>query len=227
LPACAAQVERAPLPRRPGIVGRGGRLGRWREELPLGVQDRDADIWEPLLAVADAVDGMAKARPQGCVALVAAAKESEPSLGLRLLADLKTAFGEVEQMSTKAVLRALIDMEEAPWGDLKGKPLDERGLARRLRVYGIKSISVRIGEDTPKGYKRQDLLDAWERYFPPSPATSATPPQPHPQDFQGDNVADVADVADLATNIGRRRAGNGGVPAMGPDPGDPSLDDLV
>jgi Protein of unknown function (DUF3631) len=71
-------------------------------------------------------------------------------------------------------LYLLIDLEEAPWGDLKGKPLDERGLANRLRAYGVKSKTIRLGTATAKGYRREDLHDVWLRYLPPSPAKSAT-----------------------------------------------------
>ena len=84
------------------------------------------------------------------VALVADSKEVEPSLGVRLLTDMRSVFGNSECMSSKAILEALHKMDEAPWGDLNGKPLDERGLARRLRQYGVKSTTVRFGEATPK-----------------------------------------------------------------------------
>jgi hypothetical protein len=111
-------------------------------------------------------------------------------------------FGEAEKLSTEIILRGLHGIEEAPWRDMKGKPLDDRGLARRLRQYGIKSRTVRIGEATPKGYERADFFDAWSRYIPPpSPATSATSAtSATTQCFQGEtccgSVADVADVAD-------------------------------
>ena len=36
-------------------------------------------------------------------------------------------------MTTAAILAALHQMDEAPWGDIRGKPLDDRGLARRLK----------------------------------------------------------------------------------------------
>ncbi len=74
----------------------------------------------------------------------------------------------------------LCDLDESPWGDLRGKPLDSRTLARMLSKYGIKPRPVRVGDSTPRGYVREDLHDAWSRYLPPSPAgsaTSATPQQ--------------------------------------------------
>jgi hypothetical protein len=57
-------------------------------------------------------------------------------------------------------------MEEAPWGDLKGKPLDPRRLSNLLKPYGIQSKKVRIGEKTAQGYQRTCFWDAWSRYLP-------------------------------------------------------------
>lgn len=151
--------------------------------LPPGIQDRNADVWEPLIAIADAVGGDWPVRArEAAVAFVAAAKEGEPSLGIRLLSDLRSVFEHSDEMSSKSILKALVEIEEAPWGDLKGKPLDERGLANRLRAYGIKPKTIRIGDTTPKGYKGSDLFDAWRRYLVPmsggaesaTAATSAT-----------------------------------------------------
>ena len=65
-----------------------------RPEMPAGVDDRDADIWEPLLAVADIAGGdWPKRAREAAKALVAVAREVEPSLNIRLLADLRTVFG--------------------------------------------------------------------------------------------------------------------------------------
>lgn len=144
-------------------------------EMPAGVEDRDADVWEALLSVADAAGGKWPARARvAAVALVAAARESSPSLGVRLLADLREVFGDRPAMFTESILEALIAMEEAPWADLRGKPVNARRLASYLRSYGIESRSVRIGETVRRGYAREDLWDAWSRYLPPRPATSAT-----------------------------------------------------
>ena len=83
-----------------------------------------------------------------------------------LLADLRTAFGEREAMATTAILEALNALDDAPWGDLRGKPLDARGLSNRLKRYQIrKPDNVRIGDWVGKGYRRQDLHDAWTRYL--------------------------------------------------------------
>jgi hypothetical protein len=108
------------------------------------------------------------------------------------------------------MLVRLHEMAESPWGDFKGKPLDERGLSRFLKQYGIKSKSVRIGNSTPKGYARSDLHDAWARYLPPSPAKSATGAtgatlviqQSETVADSGGNTRNVADaVSDVADDV--------------------------
>lgn len=151
-----------------------------RPEMPDGVTDRPADVWEPLLAVADLAEGDWPARARAaCVELVKAAVSVDAgSLGLRLLADLRVVFGDDDRLTTDEVLRRLVALDEAPWGDLRGRPLDPRGLARRLGHYGVRPKVLRVGDATPRGYLREDLHDSWTRYLPPTPsgksATSAT-----------------------------------------------------
>jgi hypothetical protein len=149
-----------------------------RPDMPDGVDDRAADVWEPMLAVADIAGGEWPTRArEAAKALVAVARDIEPSLNIRLLADLRTVFGTEEQKTTKQILADLCALEDAPWSDLKGKPLSDNQIARRLRQYGVKSKVIRVGTTTPRGYVREDLFDAWRRYLPPlpdRPATSAT-----------------------------------------------------
>jgi len=139
--------------------------GAW-PSMPAGITDRDADVWEALLSVADAAGGDWPERARvAAVALVAASRVAVPSLGVRLLADMREVFGDAESMSTEALLSALTTMDEAPWADLKGRSLDARGLASRLRQYGVRSTNIRIGEAVVKGYVRADLHDSWARYL--------------------------------------------------------------
>lgn len=76
-------------------------------------------------------------------------------------------------MPSKTVLGRLLELPESPWGDLHGKPLDERGLAKRLKAYGVKPKTIRTNSGTPRGYSRADLEDQWLRYLP-SPHKSKT-----------------------------------------------------
>ena len=104
------------------------------------------------------------ARREAAVTLVTSAREIEPSLGIRLLTDLQTVFGNAAEMPTESILRELHSLKELPWNDLKGKPLNDRGLAQRLRQYEVRPTVLAGGAQ--RGYRREDLHDAWERYLP-------------------------------------------------------------
>jgi uncharacterized protein DUF3631 len=150
-------------------------------KMPDGVEDRPADVWEPLLVIADAAGGTWPDRARAaCVTLIRARAEADPSLGVRLLADLATVFAEanVDRLPSVELVEALVALEESPWADLRGKPLDANGLARRLRPYDIRPHTIRVGDRTAKGYFHDDFGEAWERYVPasltPEPVTPVT-----------------------------------------------------
>jgi hypothetical protein len=143
------------------------RLSEAWPEMPSGIVDREADVWEPLLAVADAAgEEWPELARFAARALVTEARESPASMGIRLLSDLFEIFNGHEVMSTDDLLKALHGVEESPWDDLYGKPLNPRGLSQRLRKYEVSSKTVRLPVGTAKGYARADLWDVWQRYTP-------------------------------------------------------------
>lgn len=189
-------------------------IGNAWPAMPAGIEDRDADVWEALLAVADAAGGDWPTRARvSAVSLVAESKRSTPSLGIRLLSDLRLVFGERELMATGDVVSALLALDESPWADMRGNPIDARRLARYLHPYGVKSKTIRTNNGTAKGYTREDLFDPWARYLP------------------GPDVTDVTDVThpmvgtptpshsykDLYSSRGGREVGDGdvGTPTLG------------
>ncbi len=127
--------------------------------------------------------GLAEAG-QGCVCgTVKVALDRRVTLGIRLLADLRTIFGEADALHTVTILDRLCNGEEwgldsdAPWADLHGKPLAERGLASMLKKYDISSMKVKVPASALQGYRREHLWDAWQRYLAPSPK-EAEPVEP-------------------------------------------------
>jgi Protein of unknown function (DUF3631) len=174
-------------------------------EMPEQIKDRDADVWEPLIAIGDRAGSKWSTRVRGAaVNLVAAAKNQKPSLGVRLLADLRRVFSDDEQLQTEIVLERLTGLEESPWGDLKGKPLDARTLSRLLERYDISPRQIRFSGKQKRGYEKAAFQEAWLRYLPPSstPAghviavTSATE--------MGD---DVTNVTRVTCHQGERQSG--------------------
>ncbi|KOG72927.1 DNA primase [Streptomyces antibioticus] len=173
------------------------RLAQWAEQaraqvvdawpdMPDGVTDRPADVWEPLLAVADAAGGDWPDRARkACVTLVTASKANDKgSLGVRLLTDLRDhVMTGIDRLPTVAILDRLNALDDAPWADLHGKPLDNRRLSRMLAEYmtadnePITSRNIKTAGSVLKGYYAADLWDAWARYCPPPPE-SPLPPLP-------------------------------------------------
>jgi hypothetical protein len=152
-------------------------------DMPAGVEDRDADVWEARLAVADKAGGDWPRRARcAAVTLVTESKESTPSLGVLLLRDIKTVFTDDEVMFTAELITALNNLDEAPWAAVRkgDHPLNARYLSEHLRRYGIHPGTVRMNLRTAKGYKRVDFHDAWTRYLGPphhEPVTNVTPSQ--------------------------------------------------
>ena len=139
--------------------------------MPAGIEDRAADCWEPLLAIADeAGEDWPKRARAAAVYLTRYAKAEAQTMGVELLAHIREAFGEEDRLWTEKLLKKLCDRDESPWRDMSGgragkeKPLNDRGLATRLKPYGIRSRSVRIGDLHRKGYMAEDFFDAWARY---------------------------------------------------------------
>ena len=155
--------------------------GSW-PEMPPGVNDRPADVWEPLLAVADAAGGHWPDRARAaCTWLVRDNADRGISLGIRLLDDLRAIFDDARTMTTDDILTRLHALDAAPWADLKGVPLDARGLSRLLDPYEIKPVKVKVGGRPLQGYRADHLADAWARYLPSADDSegsggSATPP---------------------------------------------------
>jgi hypothetical protein len=152
-------------------------IGYAEPDMPDNVTDRSAEIWEPLLAIADAAGGhWPDTARAACTHFVLDTAEQQ-TRGVRLLADLRELFTHhaTDRLPTKALLSDLIAIEEAPWGDVdgKGKFLDGRYMARELARFGVAPVAFKDDTNTTaKGYvtyptKGQvGLADAWDRYLP-------------------------------------------------------------
>jgi len=194
---------------RPGAESLRDRLATWAEynvdelrdawpEMPDGITDRAADVWEPLLAVADLAGGHWPDRARDAAVQINQARaERDPSLGILLLTDCRRLYTErqVDRLTTDQLLEALIALEESPWAELRGKPLDARGLAKRLRKYDVRPDVHRFPDGPKRGYLRETFHDAWMRYLP-TPVTPVT----HPQQQRGE--------ADEVTSLQTEGEGN-------------------
>jgi hypothetical protein len=184
--------------------------GDYWPEMPAGIEDRDADVWEALLAVADLAGGhWPTTARDAAVTAVTASKERPLSLGVLLLADVRTVFDSVssERLGTEVLLNGLADLDESPWATIrKGEALDSRGLSFRLQKYGIGPKAHKVNGEVFKGYSRAQFEDAWSRYLPPVSDSAVTPvtpvtPQVNTPDWVTDPSAEVTGVTDSDSGV--------------------------
>jgi hypothetical protein len=158
--------------------GQAEKLRTARPDIPNELDDRQADICEPLLAIANRAGGD---WPQRCreslITLSAAETDDDDSLGVKLLSAIREVFdaADGDRTSTKELLERLTSQEsDAPWAgwwenDLRND--NTRGpaakLARLLKPYRIQARVIRLRDGTtPRGYMREDFEEAWKRYCP-------------------------------------------------------------
>ncbi|WP_280688690.1 DUF3631 domain-containing protein [Kitasatospora sp. GAS204B] len=166
----------------PGLHGLRERLRAWVAPLvdvagelepPMPVEDRAADTWEPLVAVADLAGGEWPVRARAaCRAMTAheSGQDEDGGLKSRILLDIRRVFaagGNPDALSTEHLLAALKADSEAPWAEYGPTGLSARGLQLLLKDYGISSANICFDRDTQrKGFTRNSFLDAWNRYCP-------------------------------------------------------------
>lgn len=161
----------------------GARVGEWVHahldemkiiEPDMPVEDRAADTWEPLIIIGDQAGSDWPARARKAAVALTADDDTDTTLGARLLADLRDVFGAADAMHGETILDALHKLDEAPWRDFYGRPMNARDMAKLLRPYGVSSVDVKIDGTNRKGYRRDHLHDPWTRYLPPAAGGSAT-----------------------------------------------------
>ncbi|MCO8274775.1 DUF3631 domain-containing protein [Actinoplanes sp. TRM 88003] len=141
-----------------------------KAEPVMPLEDRAADTWEPLIAVADLAGGDWPDRGRRAAQVLTAAREGDTEFSdrLRLLIDCRTAFGPFDAIPTAALMERLKADPEAPWAEYGGAGLSGAKLGALLREYDIRPETIRFAPPTgqAKGYRRADFRDAWQRYAP-------------------------------------------------------------
>jgi Protein of unknown function (DUF3631) len=149
-------------------------------DLPDELNDRAQDVWEPLLAIADAAGGDWPVRAREAAVALHGGVVSDESRGVALLADIRGIFAEREDMDrigSSDLVHELRAIEDAPWAD---DDLSTHRLASMLKEFEIEIAPkhVRIGERTVKGYYREAFERAWNLYVSDVAETGSTTETP-------------------------------------------------
>jgi Protein of unknown function (DUF3631) len=221
----------------PGVIDM---LRDARPVLPEELNDRQQDITEPLLAIADLAGGEWPNSLRSALVKLCT-NEEDADIGVKLLGAIKAVFDSTgdNKLTTDDILHALVAIEDGPWAlmfedALKLNKLQTAAskLAKKLKPYKtpdgkkIKPRSIKLGDGTvARGYYKEDFWAAWGKYLPPVPgkaatsATSATSATTEGKTvaataFQGatENTREVAVVATVAPLRERGRQGTSATP---------------
>ena len=159
------------------VTDHSNKLGLADPAMPAQLNDRAADNWRPLMAIADLAGGQwpLKARKAALALSGSGQDEDDLSKGVVLLRDCRRVFDKTRatQLGAENLVGNLCALDEAPWAEWRRgeKQITARGVALLLKPFGIASKHTRHARE----YHRADFVDAWKRYLPsPTPSPSVT-----------------------------------------------------
>jgi Protein of unknown function (DUF3631) len=161
-----------------------------RPEIPSQLSDRQADVSEALLAIADLAGGKwPQEGRRALMELCAIAQAADDSIGVKLLADIRSVFyprnddGEplprIERVASEDLAKALGEMEDRPWAEWgkSHKAITQPQLARQLSRFDIGPKAMRLPDGRRlKGYEREWFEELWALYLPPDSPLSPSAP---------------------------------------------------
>lgn len=164
-----------------------GRAGSSIPEMPAGVTDRSADVWDALLTVADLAGGhWPETARTACAEFVLGGNEVDDlSVGEKLLAKMREVLTDERAMSTADLLARINADDELPFGAWnKGNGASTNWLCHELREHEVRTKNVRPpgSAATTNGYHIDQFADAFARYLPPDTEPAAEDTNPFAED---------------------------------------------
>jgi putative DNA primase/helicase len=139
-------------------------------QLPETAFNRLADNWRPLFAIAEiAGSDWPQLAHAAFVALTATADLDAQGAGTLLLSDIADIFAAIcaDRLASNKLADALAAIEGRPWAEWgkHRKPISPNQLANQLRPFGVLPHTIRIGDETLRGYLLTDFQEAFDRYL--------------------------------------------------------------
>jgi hypothetical protein len=142
-------------------------------QLPEELTDRQQDVLEPLLAIADQAGGAwPKAVRAAAIKVFGSSAAADQNIAVQLLSDIRDIFDDSQEdrITSEELVEKLRAIESSPWSDWDhGKGISKGKLARQLHKFEIGPRKIRIAERTIQGYTKELFEDAWSRYLPATP----------------------------------------------------------
>jgi hypothetical protein len=140
-------------------------------QMPDFMSDRQEDIWEPLLAIADAIGGDVPELAREA-ARVVCDNEDEVGYGATQLAAIRKVVGDQNRITSADLISELWEADALPSRLMEDEEPNHKKighwLSKFIQSYGGKPArKLRFGEQTFKGYEGAELREIFDRYCPP------------------------------------------------------------
>lgn len=157
---------------------------------PAGLtNDRAADNWSHLFAIAELAGPAWRDRAHRAAVAMSGFDDGDDqmTIGCELLRDIRALFQTVRfraafnqgKVPSEELCNLLTGDKDLRWQYFNDEePLRQKQLSRLLGEFGIRSKSIRIGDDaTSKGFELSQFDEAFARYLPDVAKEIATSPQ--------------------------------------------------
>jgi Protein of unknown function (DUF3631) len=140
-------------------------------QMPEFMSDRQEDIWEPLLAIADAIGGDVPKLAREA-ARVLCDNDDELGYGATQLAAIRKVVGEQDRITSSDLINGLWEAGALPSRLMEDEEPNHKKighwLSKFIKSYGGKPArKLRFDEKTLMGYEAADLKQIFDRYCPP------------------------------------------------------------
>ena len=145
--------------------------------LPDFLNDRAADIWEPLVAIATVISDDCLQKTHSAINKLAKKDDDAISITVQLLGDIRQIFGNDAYIDSITLVNELNKIEDSPWAEWnRGREMTVHSLAGKLKLFGIKPRQDRAGGYHTRKYYKEDFADAFSRYLPAMGSDCASVP---------------------------------------------------
>lgn len=157
-----------------------------RPALPTSIGDRQADVWESLLAIADLAGGTWPMCARDA-AIELSGRVQDQDIRIELLTDIAKILTEYppqkDVISSAVLIEGLVADEDRPWATWRrgDKPITPRGLARLLDPLDVHVDRYTVGGEKVRGYRRDAFDDAIARYLQVHEALRPNPNETGPK----------------------------------------------
>jgi hypothetical protein len=182
-----------------------------RPDLPSNLGDRQADVWEPLIAIADLAGDDWPARARAAAAALSGSLD-DSDITIELLRDVAEIVTKIpphqDVIASTALIEKLVADEDRPWATWrKGeKPITPRGLARLLDPLDVHVDQYKVAGERIRGYRIDAFADAIARYLPSQASmryrTNKTGPNSQNQSGTDEGSGTASEIAKTPIDTG-------------------------